>query len=320
MNPPRLSLVLAFAFAFLCQRHSVSAQYIVNFGNANDKYFRVAAYNVENYLDQPGGTRPLKSAEAKAKVRESIRAMNPHVIALEEMGQPSALQELRESLKTEGFDYPFWEHVTGFDTNIFVAMLSKYPIVARRPHTNQMFLLSGRRFQVSRGFVDVDIKVNDKYQFTLIAAHLKSKRPVPVADESELRMEEAKALRAVVDARLQANPNANIVVLGDFNDTKDSPSTKAIVGKGKFKLVDTRPAERNGDNPSPRKNGYAPAKVTWTYFYEKEDGYFRIDYLLLSPGMSREWVQAETYIPAITNWGIGSDHRPLLATFEATDK
>ena len=41
---------------------------------------------------------------------------------------------------------------------------------------------------------------------------------------------------------------------------------------------------------------------------------------MLSPGMSREWVQAETYIPAITNWGIGSDHRPLLATFEATDK
>jgi len=306
--------------AFLCGHEPAHGQYVVNFGNANDKYFRVAAYNVENYLDQPGGTRPVKSTEAKAKVRESIRAMNPHVIALEEMGSVSALQELRESLKAEGFDYPHWEHVTGFDTNIFVAMLSKYPIVARRPHTNQMFLLSGRRFQVSRGFVDVDIKVNDKYQFTLIAAHLKSKRPVPVADESELRMEEAKALRAVVDARLQANPNANIVVLGDFNDTKDSPSTKAIIGRGKFKLVDTRPAERNGDNPPPRKSGYAPAKVTWTYFYEKEDGYFRIDYLLLSPGMAREWVEAETYIPALTNWGIGSDHRPLLATFEAVDK
>ena len=32
--------------------------------------FRVAAYNVENYLDQPTESRPhVKSAEAKAKVR-----------------------------------------------------------------------------------------------------------------------------------------------------------------------------------------------------------------------------------------------------------
>ena len=49
--------------------------------------FRVATYNVENYLDQPTETRHvIKSAEAKAKVRESIEAMNPDAIALEEMG------------------------------------------------------------------------------------------------------------------------------------------------------------------------------------------------------------------------------------------
>ena len=35
--------------------------------------FRVATYNVENYLDQPTESRPhVKSAEAKAKIRESI--------------------------------------------------------------------------------------------------------------------------------------------------------------------------------------------------------------------------------------------------------
>lgn len=34
--------------------------------------FRIATYNVENYLDQPGGSRPAKSDAAKAKVREGI--------------------------------------------------------------------------------------------------------------------------------------------------------------------------------------------------------------------------------------------------------
>ena len=65
-----------------------------------------------------------------------------------------------------------------------------------------------------------------------------------------MRLEEAKLLRETIDARLAANPEANLVVLGDFNDTKDSASTKAVIGRGKLKLVDTRPAERNGDNAS----------------------------------------------------------------------
>ncbi len=284
--------------------------------------FRVAAYNVENYLDQTTETRRnVKSAEAKAKVRETILAMKPDVIAFEEMGELSALLELRDSLKREGLDLPNYEHVGGWDTNIHVAVLSRFPIVARRSHTNESFLLGGRRFHVSRGFSEVDIKVNDKYQFTLIGAHLKSRRPVPEADEAEMRAEEAKLLREIVDRKLADNPNANLIVLGDFNDTYDTKGIKEIVGRGKTKLVDTRPAERNGDNqPHPTNPRYSPRNVTWTHYYGVEDSYSRIDYLMLSPGMAKEWVTKETYIPTIPNWGVGSDHRPVLATFEAAEK
>ena len=113
---------------------------------------RIATYNVENYLDQTTESRSrVKSAEARAKVRDSIRALNPDVLALEEMGGTSALLELRASLKAEGTDYPFWELVGGADTNIHVAVLSRLPIVARHPHTNEVYLLDGRRFRVSRG-------------------------------------------------------------------------------------------------------------------------------------------------------------------------
>src|SRR5687768_116459 len=71
--------------------------------------FRVATYNLDNYLDQPLGTRPVKSADAKAKIRESLRALKADVVALQEMGTTNALLELRASLKAEGLDYPFWE-------------------------------------------------------------------------------------------------------------------------------------------------------------------------------------------------------------------
>jgi endonuclease/exonuclease/phosphatase family metal-dependent hydrolase len=289
---------------------------------ASAETFRIAAYNVENYLDKTTETRRnVKSAEAKAKVRETILAMKPDVIALEEMGELSALLELRDSLKAEGLDLPHYEHVRGWDTNIHVALLSRFPIVARRSHTNSSFLLNGRRFHVSRGFSEVDIQVNNQYQFTLIGAHLKSRRPVPAADEAEMRWEESKLLREIVDKRLAANPEANLVVLGDLNDTYDTKGIKEIVGLGRTKLVDTRPAERNGDNqPHPTNPRYSPRNITWTHYYGVEDSYSRIDYLMLSPAMAREWVTNETYIPTIPNWGVGSDHRPVVATFEAENR
>jgi endonuclease/exonuclease/phosphatase family metal-dependent hydrolase len=279
--------------------------------------FRVATYNVENYLDQPTETRHvIKSDEAKAKVRESIKAMNPDVIALEEMGSTNALLELRASLKNEGCDFPFWEHVSGADTNIHVAVLSKFPIVARHPHTNDEFLLDGKRFRVERGFAEVEIQAATNFTFTLIAAHLKSKLTTPNADQAEERLGEAKVLRGIIDEHFKANLNAKLIVLGDFNDTKDSDAIKSIIGRGKFKLTDTRPAERNSDNAPAQPPYFEPRNVAWTYFYGADDSYSRIDYILLSPAMAHNWLTNESYALTIPNWGIGSDHRPIVATFE----
>ena len=279
--------------------------------------FRVATYNVENYLDQPTASRPhAKSDEAKAKIRESIESMKPDVLALEEMGTTNALLELRASLKADGLDFPFWEHISGADTNIHVAVLSRLPIVARHSHTNDLFLLDGRQFRVERGFAEVDIQAATNFTFTLIAAHLKSRLPSPVADEAEERLAEAKVLRGIIDGHFTNNPNARLVVLGDFNDVKDSDAVKEIIGRGKFKLTDTRPTERNGDNAPGPPPYFEPRNVAWTYFYGADDTYSRMDYILLSPAMTRDWVKEETYIPTIPNWGVGSDHRPVVATFK----
>jgi len=282
--------------------------------------FSVATYNLENYLDDSAGPRPPKTEPAKDKIREMIRAMKPDVLAVEEIGSTNSLLELRSSLEAEGLNYPHWLHVAGFDTNIHVAVLSRFPFSACRPHTNEGFLLNGRRFRVSRGFAEVDVQVNAEYKFTLIAAHLKSRREVPQADEADLREHEAAVLREIINARLRADPSLNLIVLGDFNDLKDSKPIRTIIGRGKNALIDTRPAEKNGESP-PASNGPAgPRNVTWTYYFGKDDTYSRIDYLLLSHGMAREWQTNASYVLALPNWGVASDHRPIIAGFVAHDR
>lgn len=290
--------------------------------SAQSETFRLATYNVENYLDQPTETRRFtKSEEAKAQVRANLLALKPDVLAIQEMGQLSALLELQASLKRDGLDLPHYEFVQGWDTNIHVCVLSRFPIAARRPHTNESFLLSGRRFQVSRGFAEVDVQVTPDYQLTLFVAHLKSRRPIPDADEGEMRLAEAKLLREKVEARIAANPNVNLVVCGDLNDNYNSPGVKALIGRGKNALVDTRPAERNGHNkPNPANPRWFPRNVAWTHYYGVEDSYSRLDYILLSPGLAWEWVKSDTYALTLPNWGIGSDHRPIVATFDTEKK
>ena len=283
-------------------------------GSPATERFSVATYNLENYLDGPVPGRTAKTAAGKAKVRETLLAVRADVLALQEVGSTNALLELRAGLRAAGLDYPHWEHVRGQDTNIHVAVLSRFPFSARRPHTEDNFLLQGRRFRVSRGFAEVDIQIAPEFQFTLLVAHLKSKRPVPGADEVELRAAEATLLREKIDARLKASPNTLLLVAGDFNDSRDAKPIRSLIGRGRTALVDLRPEEAMRPTPDAPLRRTAP-NVTWTYHYNREDTYSRFDYLLASRPLADRVVPEQTCVLALPWWREASDHRPVMATF-----
>lgn len=289
-------------------------------GCAAQPLFTICTYNLENYIDHFNPGRPIKSVEARAKAQQIIASVKPDILAVQEIGLESALADLLEGLRRNGLDYRYWVRAGGWDTNIFIAVLSRYPIVSKTLHTNETYLLHNRRFQLSRGFIEVTIAVTEDYKFTLFNAHLKSRREVAWADQAAMRLEEAKLLRQKIVQLLEQDPQANIAVVGDFNDTKDSKPVQTIVGQGRFRLIDTRPAERNGDRGYRAHQSESPRTITWTHYYAPADIYQRIDYILVSPGMAKEWLPEQSFVVTSPDWGVASDHRPVVAAFCAQDR
>ncbi len=179
--------------------------------------FTDATFNVENYFLSPYETRKKKAEVSREKVSDIIKAVRPDVLALQETGRKIAFDELRNRLSKKKLDYRHHLWLDGPDPAIHLALLSRFPIVADHSKTSVIYLLDRKRFQVSRGFMEVRLQVNQDYSFTLINALLKSKRAVPVADQAEMSLEEARALRRLVDKRLTRNPEENLLLLGDLN-------------------------------------------------------------------------------------------------------
>jgi hypothetical protein len=90
-------------------------------------------------------------------------------------------------------------------------------------------------------------------------------------------------------------------VLGDFNDLQDSKPVSAIMSGGATRLFDIRPAERNGDDDASANGGRASRRITRTHYYEKDDDFSRINYILLGRGLKNRWLKEETYTLSTPN-------------------
>ena len=220
--------------------------------------------------DQPTESRKNVKSDAASQRREVILAMKPDVIAFE-MGSLSALLELPRlpeerrsrsaALRTR--------HRLRHQHPVCVP-LSKFPIVARHPHTNESFLLNARRFHVSRGFTDVDIKVNDNYQPPSSARISNPPHRCRGRRSRNARFEEGRILRDIVDGIWPKSPTPILSSLGDFNDTYNTKAIKEVVGVGKTKLVDTRPAEQTATIRILPTRAIPLAQRTWTHYYGVE--------------------------------------------------
>jgi endonuclease/exonuclease/phosphatase family metal-dependent hydrolase len=181
-------------------------------------------------------------------------------------------------------------------------LLSRFRISSTARPAETDFRLQGRTFSINRGVLDATIQARGK-SYRFVGVHLKSKRPVEEANEEEMRVHEARLLRRHVDALLQEDSRARLIVYGDFNDTRPSRAFKTVTGSyndpGYLTAL-----------PVKDSRGHA-----WTHHWVPQDVYSRIDFITVSRALRPETDFRASCIIDDADWDQASDHRPLMAIF-----
>lgn len=274
---------------------------------------RVASYNLENYTltDRKTADGYVKNAPKPEKEKEAmravIRAMNADVLAVQEIGGPAFVEELKRDLKTAGIDYPFTATLEGPDPHRRIAFLSKKPFaqITRHNRIETGFEIASpheRVALVNRGLLGVTLSVEGR-PVTLYTVHLKSRLTSNAGDaraERE-RLAEAAAVRQKLADDGVMKPDTLALLCGDFND---GPNSKTITGFAVhagapfLTLLDAKDA--SGE--------------IWTYRNAKKGFYDRSDYAFVSPALKPFVIRSRALDHPRT--GAASDHRPIVVEFE----
>ncbi|MFP4444958.1 MAG: endonuclease/exonuclease/phosphatase family protein [Desulfosudaceae bacterium] len=186
---------------------------LLSAGPAFSATVKIATYNVENLFDAqndgseypdyvPGGRAGWNRRLAVIKTAHTARviaALAADVVALQEIESRRALDRLRKKLRADGRDYPYSALADTAETTVACALLSRFPL----QQTEEISPGPGRR-NILKAVVSVD-----EHPLVLFINHWKSRQ----GPESR-RLVYARALKKEID---QLPPDADVVVLGDFN-------------------------------------------------------------------------------------------------------
>ena len=269
-----------------------------------DGTLTVATYNVLNLFDsyddpyhEDEGT-PAKPMEQLKALAASIRDLDADVLAVEEVENRDYLERFTRSMLGD----MGYREVVGVESNdqrgIECGILSRFPI---GPVTTHRFVDfddgKGGRMRFRRDLLQVRIEPPGFESFDVFVVHLKSKRGGESTDTE--RLAEARAIRAIFDQILTADPKARFLICGDFNDTWESDSLKTIRGDGPMGLTSFM-----ADLPPKSKSFNGP------------DHPEVIDYILCSPTLGGRYLQKSYRIIPGSVKTTGSDHNPVVATLK----
>ncbi|MEU5260610.1 endonuclease/exonuclease/phosphatase family protein [Amycolatopsis sp. NPDC021455] len=310
----------------------------------------IGTWNLENLFrpgDGDGRPDPATYDAKLAALRDTITAIGPDVLAVQEVGDPEALDDLIARLPGE-WHRTCSDHPDG--RGIRVGFLSRLPLtvvadtvalpakLAPIQIADPPAPLSG---ELGRGVLTVTAALAGGGTLTLITCHLKSKllsypgnRFFPHGEDERARYgayalyrrtAEAAAVRELATAALEPGEGERVIVLGDLNDEAAAATTQILsgppgseIGTGGFARDDA------GDR---LRLWNLAALIPDAERYSRINNGRRelIDHILVSHALLAPLPEVHAVhdydLPSVTEQPAahvskpGSDHAPVVATF-----
>jgi endonuclease/exonuclease/phosphatase family metal-dependent hydrolase len=269
----------------------------------------IVNWNTHNFFDNKKNPATpdediLTTADYTAKrqtIGAEIKALDGDIVVLAEIENQAILDDLN---KTElGSAYAQTILVEGNDSRgIDIGVLTKIAPDSVVSHKDDVFVLAGTngpQYHFSRDCLELHFTVNER-KLILLGVHLKAKSPT---DDKDKRLAEAQRVRKIADDLHAKEPDAGLLVLGDFNDTPDSPPCAAVAGAAPDLYVDSA--------------SFAPLAARYSYDYMGK--LELIDHQMANPRMAAMLDPAQvtlTHAKKVDDsTKYASDHSPLEATY-----
>ncbi len=311
---------------------------------------KVMTWNVENLFRRgtPSGPRDQATYDTKLKgLASTINSQAPDVLAVQEIGQPEALEDLVGQLSgawtTTLSNHPDGRGIrVGWLTRSAVTHVEqiidlKPPLTAVQVDDKGTLLK-----QMGRGALAVQLTTNGQ-TLHLVTAHLKSKllefpngRFEPHDEDERARVAayalfrraaEAATVREWVTSALGNQGQQRALILaGDLNDTPEAATTELLfgppgsqMGTRAFNIADKGDGQRLWDL-APRM----PAGADYSRTFEGRQEL--IDHILVSDALAKKLQSAQALVDTgVPSIGVNpnarrdapsSDHAPVVASFD----
>jgi endonuclease/exonuclease/phosphatase family metal-dependent hydrolase len=222
----------------------------------------IATFNVKDLLPPSNEGARVALPDKLDFIARMLRACDADVVGLQEIGPPELLDAVVDRLPVRG-GYGAPVMGTADARGIRCALLARVAIVSSRVHTAASLSFPtfragdpppfGDRIPLRRGIVQARVLAPGIGEVDVFVAHFKSSRPVPARDREGLELpaatareraeaalrslvwREAEALhvRGLVDesmARRDGGAPPYVAVVGDLNDTPESPVVRTLRG------------------------------------------------------------------------------------------
>lgn len=283
--------------------------------NYNIKDFWLRFDGESNTITTQGAELDKDDLEKLEIIANIINEKKPDVIGILECASLGELIFFNERF-LEG-DYRCWSF-RAYDSRSYGIPLGI--MVKKDLNVKSVGLIEPRSFS-SRGIIVADI-AKDDYEFTIILVHFKSRIENKLGESALKRDKQGKRIREIIEEKLQADPEANIVICGDFNDfpgrdeQEEAAGVEDLIAKMMKTIVLDEGKEVRIICPTVEQSDLDADGEVWT---EKTKDYGKVlfDYFFLTEGANEGFVGIDHVYPEeFEDIGEASDHIPVVVKLD----